>query len=177
MGKAGPQSRFQHVVGDDGRAFVHREVPSRTQPKPRITTESVGITESVDRWENEFYYGLVRRFTNGFPIGGGPYCLISIGSVDHTAMHDWRDFQQLKNHLVGEEWEAVELYPAESRLKDPSNWFYLWCVPKGVLEFGLPGGRLVLAIAEAKAPQRPFPGDKNARRPELEGVNVHGRRP
>lgn len=41
-------------------------------------------------------------------------------------LRDWRHFQLIKNQLIGEECEAVELYPAESRLVDTSNKFHLW---------------------------------------------------
>lgn len=41
---------------------------------------------------------------------------------------DWRHFQWIKNQLVGEECEGVELYPAESRLSDTSNKYHIWCV-------------------------------------------------
>lgn len=51
---------------------------------------------------------------------------------------------------------AVELFPAESRLKDPSNRFYLFAVPKGVFTFGFEG-RNVVGPGAAIAPQRPFP--------------------
>lgn len=40
---------------------------------------------------------------------------------------DWRHFQAIKNQLIGEECEAVELYPAESRKVDSSNKYHLWC--------------------------------------------------
>lgn len=40
-------------------------------------------------------------------------------------MRDWRHFQRIKNELIGEECEAVELYPAESRLVDTSNKYHL----------------------------------------------------
>lgn len=43
-------------------------------------------------------------------------------------LRDWRHFQQIKNELVGEENEAVELYPAESRKTDTSNKYHLWCL-------------------------------------------------
>ena len=39
----------------------------------------------------------------------------------------FRDFQRIKNELVGPECEAVELYPAESRLVDTANQYHLWC--------------------------------------------------
>ena len=41
-------------------------------------------------------------------------------------LRDWRHFQLIKNQLIGEECEAVELYPAESRLVDTTNKFHLW---------------------------------------------------
>ena len=39
---------------------------------------------------------------------------------------DWRHFQAIKNQLIGDECEAVELYPAESRKVDSSNKYHLW---------------------------------------------------
>lgn len=41
-------------------------------------------------------------------------------------MRDWRHFQLIKNQLMGEECEAVELYPAESRKVDTSNKYHLY---------------------------------------------------
>lgn len=41
-------------------------------------------------------------------------------------IRDWRHFQRIKNQLLGPECEAVELYPAESRLHDTSNKYHLW---------------------------------------------------
>jgi len=43
-----------------------------------------------------------------------------------TDIRDWRHFQQIKNEIVGPECEAIELYPAESRLVDTSNKWHLW---------------------------------------------------
>jgi hypothetical protein len=44
---------------------------------------------------------------------------------------DWRDKQDIKDKIVGTEWEAAELYPAESRVQDEGNWSHLWVMPKG----------------------------------------------
>lgn len=136
----------------DRRSYSqHRsnEAPSRHMPRPSVAGE---------HWENPFYYGMLRRYGSGFPIGGGPYAIISITATDETARHDWREFQQLKNWLVGPDWEGIELYPAESRLLDPSNRFYLWCMPLGVIPWGAPEGtRDVRHPRDAIAPQRAFP--------------------
>lgn len=43
-------------------------------------------------------------------------------------MRDWRHFQNIKNDILGRECEAIELYPAESRLVDTSNKYHLWGV-------------------------------------------------
>lgn len=51
---------------------------------------------------------------------------LSIKRLDKEAVHDWRDMQTIKNMLVGEEYEAIELYPAESRLVDSANQYHLW---------------------------------------------------
>lgn len=81
-------------------------------------------------WENEEYEGQIRRFSGGSPFGGGPWATISVGRKDKTCARDWRDLQRIKNDLCGHAWEAMELYPAESRLIDSSNQTHLWCFPK-----------------------------------------------
>lgn len=79
---------------------------------------------------------------------------LGISAWDGTAVHDWRDFQAIKNQLAGEECEAFELYPAESRLLDPSNYYSLWCFPKlNRIRVGMEQ-RNVFDRAEAMAPQR-----------------------
>lgn len=86
----------------------------------------------------------------------GTFAMLQICRADGGSVFDWRHLQEIKNAVLGPEWEAVELFPAESRLKDPSNARYLWAA-KDRLPFGLPGGRVVLDAHEAFAPQRPLP--------------------
>ena len=67
----------------------------------------------------------------------GKCTYLSIKRRDKKAIHDWRHFQQIKNQLVGEEVEAIEIYPAESRLHDHANQFHLFCYPVGTkVKFG-----------------------------------------
>ena len=138
-------------VTDDG-LHTHSESPSVAWS----SMLRIGEDEYGEQWENRLYYATVARFAAGFGIGEGPYIRIGISSTDETARHDWRDFQHIKNDIAGDDWEAVELYPAEHRLLDPSNRFYLWCVPLGVFMFGNPGERKVLCLKDSIAPQRPF---------------------
>lgn len=54
---------------------------------------------------------------------------LSIKRRDREAFHDWRELQRIKNAITGPESEAVELYPAESRLNDSANQYHLWVLP------------------------------------------------
>lgn len=54
------------------------------------------------------------------------YIWLSIKRRDKQCIHDWRDLQEIKNMLVGPENEAIQIYPAESRLVDTANQFHLW---------------------------------------------------
>ena len=55
---------------------------------------------------------------------------LSIKTIDKEPIHDWRDLQQIKNELCGKDREALEIYPAESRLVDTANQYHLWVIPK-----------------------------------------------
>lgn len=81
--------------------------------------------------------------------------MLQICRADGGSVVDWRHLQQIKNIACDPEWTAVEIFPPESKLKDPSNARYLWAC-KDPLSFGLPGGRCVLDSHEAIAPQRPL---------------------
>ena len=82
---------------------------------------------------------------------------LSIKLINKSHEHDWREYQQIKNELIGEECEAMEIYPAESRLVDAANQFHIW----GWLDpiYRIPVGfqeRLVLERSIAGSHQRPF---------------------
>lgn len=100
-------------------------------------------------WVNDTYQVNIDRLT--YP----EFIHVSIKRLDKGPAKDWRDFQQIKNELVGPEFEAVELYPAESRLIDTVNQFHLW-VLKGErpIEVGWFAGREVEDEAKGNAVQR-----------------------
>ena len=60
-------------------------------------------------------------------IPGWPDLLhLSIKRRDKKSIRDWRTLQEIKNLIVGPEAEAVELFPAESRLVDTANQYHLY---------------------------------------------------
>lgn len=79
----------------------------------------------VDVWSNDVYsiVAVVGR------ASGQAY--LSIKRHDRHVVRDWRHLQQIKNEVMGPESEAVELFPAESRIVDEANQYHLWCRPAG----------------------------------------------
>lgn len=114
-------------------------------------------TAIMERWSNDRYEANVRSYDSC--AFGCQYRVIGIGRADQETARDWRDLQYAKNDICGPEWEAFEIFPAESMKKDPSNYYYLYVFPPGTLSglgFGLPGGRMVVGPKDAIAPQRAF---------------------
>src|SRR4051812_29840308 len=90
-----------------------------TREKAKAKLEAYNDNNEV--WINDLYQVQVRLHDN--------YGLLhhNIRRLDGAHdIRDWRHFQRIKNEILGPECEAVELYPAESRLHDTSNKFHLW---------------------------------------------------
>lgn len=109
---------------------------------------------------NRLYQVLVYREyvqVEGWPV----MHWLTIKRRDKSPVHDWRDLQRIKNDLIGTVHEAVELYPAESRLIDTSNQHHLYVLADPTLRF--PFGFTVRAVVEAHdggpqgSKQRPWP--------------------
>jgi hypothetical protein len=118
------------------------------------------LLEGADEFGEHWYssqYQVVKRKYSFDPVFGSRSGMIYLGisNYDQTARHDWRHFQEIKNQLAGPDWEAIEVYPAEDRLVDPSNEFLLWCF-RVTIKVG-PRSRNVLSARESFAPQRAMP--------------------
>ena len=115
-------------------------------------------TSQDEVWLNSRYQVNVRR-------GNAPECgpqgmvWLSIKRLDKQAVgpERFRDFQRIKNELVGPDHEAVELYPAEDRLVDTSNQYHLWVfpVPGHYVNFGFVD-RGIVTTSGGGAVQQPF---------------------
>ncbi len=149
------------LVGGKAAVDLARRI-SATQPRSERWERLVRAKDtmpgepSTEIWENARYEVTVRRHNTGWPLAdlgsGRPWVQIGISAKDGTPRHDWREFQLIKNQICGPEWEAIELYPAESRLLDPSNYYILWCAQ--CIPIGLNDGRVVVGPDKAVAPQR-----------------------
>ena len=120
----------------------------------QVVTEKVNVVSGEymkEVWINDVYQVAVRDT--------GKLVHLSIRRLDRQPIHDWRDFQSIKNQIVGPENEAVELYPAESRVVDTANQYHVYVVkdPKYRFPFGFNFGKpLKTNDSIAKAVQRPI---------------------
>jgi len=98
---------------------------------PHRNGVEVKIGPDEEQWMNDEYVVTLRRIHPKDPDNAETPTIIhlSIRNQDRGVRHDWRHFQRIKNQLCGPEWEAMEIYPAESRLVDGANQFHLWCFP------------------------------------------------
>lgn len=144
--------------------FKQEPVPELTEEQLRqraiasnmtIEEARAGIQPVHEFWVNNRYQVLVRNIRDRENMFG-PMKHLSIRRRDNTAVHDWRDLQRIKNEIVGAECEAIEIYPAESRLVDTSNQYHLWVFtdPEYRLPLGYMG-RMVVSGARAGTSQRP----------------------
>jgi hypothetical protein len=147
MGKASRRKRE--------RREKEKEFWTPLQPA-RLVGADAGDAGFERVFKNNLYTVLVRRMEprSGFP----PMVHLSFRRNDRKTCVDWRHKQYIKNEICGEECEAVEVFPAESRLVDTSNQYHLWVFEDGYqLPFGF-GERLVCNSEESSigAVQRPF---------------------
>lgn len=121
-------------------------VPPTSQELVELAAREMGITtdearqridaynEGTSYWINNLYQVQLRPFE----AHGMKWVHLNIRRRDGKAiMRDWRHFQWIKNQLVGPECEAIELYPAESRMVDSNNKYHLWCAIDPAFRFPL----------------------------------------
>jgi hypothetical protein len=95
---------------------------------PSWEEKNAHIEEAVSRAK------LTRSFENNIyhvemvhtPPFTPPFIHLVIRRHDWVPVKNWAHFQQIKNEIVGPENEAVELFPAESRLVDAAHLYHLW---------------------------------------------------
>jgi hypothetical protein len=99
------------------RPFFDGRIPTLAEKLARI--EQAILDSTLNQvFQNDTYWVAVGQCP--------PFIRLTIKRHDGKPYEQWRDLQTIKNELVGPEYEAVELFPAESRLVDTSNEYHLW---------------------------------------------------
>ncbi|HEY6002524.1 MAG TPA: hypothetical protein VIV57_06590 [Anaeromyxobacter sp.] len=142
------------------------DAPGDELPNNRLWAE-----QGLAKWYANSIY-VVRLIALRAPSPFGLVMCLTVRTHDHQPRHDWRELQRIKNELVGDTTEAVEVYPSEDRLVDNSNYYHLFCFPELATEDGwLPFGfteRLVIEGSGETGRQRDF-------RPEIRPEDVFHR--
>jgi hypothetical protein len=133
---------------------------AKSEPRPNPKARDLDPT-FYDKCQAEFASGQMTLYANDHVVvhlrvlddaGRDGWVHLSIRHHNRSAIRDWRMFQRIKNELMGDDREAIELYPAESRMVDEANSYHLWVAPKGVtFPVGFDEGRLVGDSAQARA--------------------------
>ena len=83
-------------------------------------------------FKNDIYTCVVRVMSDGI-------IHLSFRTRDNSTEIPWPHKQQIKNDICGEEREAIEIFPAMSRIVDAANQYHLWVYPE---EYIIPTGFL-----------------------------------
>ena len=98
--------------------------------------------DNIETFFNAIYVAYVYRGSAAdcmihVPELKGRCAWISMKRKDKRPMNNWQDMQTIKNALVGIEWDAIQIYPRESRMVNLANQYHLICFPE---DYYLPFG-------------------------------------
>lgn len=118
--------------------FEHRKVELRAKPVQSWLDqwEAAG----GEHWANSQYYVRIARSCQS-PPGLPTITHLAIRRLNERPLQHskWADLQRIKDELIGPEFTALEVYPAQRRLIDRANAYHLWVFddPGFQLPFGL----------------------------------------
>jgi hypothetical protein len=140
---------------------VIRTAADRGMDLPRErAVEIVDQNQDAECWVNSRYTVLVFRDEPSWHEGAAEVIHLSIRRNDRQCPREerWRDFQRVKNELVGEANEGVELYPSDDRVADCANQFHIYVLkdPESEFPFGFRSGFRAGPSVNSPAVQRPF---------------------
>jgi len=132
-------------------SMLHAPIPWTPFVKADVEHDDLRAEGFQTCFKNSRYTVWVRRPRHE----DGELVHLSVKRNDRNPLHDWRDLQRIKNEILGPEEEAVEMYPAESRLVDGANQYHLWSMVGKRVPFGYQT-RCVMLEATDGAKQRPY---------------------
>ena len=128
--KPTPKKVWQPLLKDAEWFREQQRVQVATMIKaqhPDITDSQIDDLMNDETWGNDRYTVTV-HFLDGDRDG---FVEITIHNHRRTTHIPWRHLQQIKNEVLGADREAVQLFPAEDRLVDTANAYWLYAYPVG----------------------------------------------
>lgn len=106
------------------------EVMAATGSGEEAAKDRIAWLKSQSVWVNNLYQVNVEYLPDDMAH-------VTIRRLDKQPIHNWVHFQRIKNQVLGEDCEAVEIFPKERDLVDAKHHYHLWGYRKGDKTFGL----------------------------------------
>lgn len=103
------------------RRFFSGRMPTPDEKRAHIE-RAVRLLTPVRVFQNNLYRVEIVNTSPGTPT----FIHLAISRHDRGTCNEWADMQRIKNEIVGPEYEAMEIFPAESRLVNTGNEYHLW---------------------------------------------------
>ncbi len=103
------------------RLYFNGRTPS-LQEKLAHIEQAVSLLTPIKVFQNNIYRVEIVHTPPCTPT----FTHLSITRLDGGTCNEWSHLQRIKNEIVGPEHEAIELFPAESRLVNTGNQYHLW---------------------------------------------------
>ena len=93
---------------------------------------------------------------------------IAVHNHNRTPHVPWRHLQQIKNEVVGPDREAVQLFPAEDRLLDTANEYWIYVYPTGDAPMRKRGVKIGMDRGRTVSYEMPTGFGRSRQTPEME---------
>ncbi len=110
---------------------------SLAKPKGTLMPVDLATIETVPEWmsrafRNNHYTVMI---DDNAPLDNGSTAIKVLVQRhdDKPFTRHWRELQEIKNYLFGTSAVAIEFYPAQDRLIDDHNIYWLWVYPAGAM--------------------------------------------
>ena len=124
--------RYEDIVGPRDK-FIQRNLQADPGSDADEHAAFYDYYKTKEHYINPDYYVVLDKECNppddrfiGSSLFGYPVWNLRIMRTDGGPVHDWVALQEIKNAIVGPEYEAIEIYPAARRLMDQGNCYHLW---------------------------------------------------
>ena len=131
---------------------------------PDVTDAQVATLMPDETWGNERYTANV-HYLDGKRDG---FVEIAVHNHNRTPPVPWRHLQQIKNEVVGPDREAVQLFPAEDRLLDTANEYWIYVYPTGQAPMRKRGVKVGMDRGRTVHYEMPSGFGKSRQQPEME---------
>ena len=165
--KPTPKKAWQPLVKDPdwARESKRAEVMKMARTQfPDLSDKAIDGLMSDETWGNDRYT------VSGHLLDGKRDGFVEIAVHNHnrTPHVPWRHLQQIKNEVVGPDREAVQLFPAEDRLLDTANEYWIYVYPTGDAPMRKRGVKIGMDRGRTVSYEMPTGFGRSRQTPEME---------